>query len=256
LPSQCHFSIAMAQLRCTTANEQERERLMQEREQLLTMQAIFSAQQQHACIQHMGIVARAAQAFTPPPGLTPLAPAKTRSLGARRKQVSLAENIRDDVSTRSGSVMSVESASITNTVVMRNIPNRFSHSTLAAVLDNNGFYGEYDLIYVPMDFATGVSYGYAFVNLTSANAVSEFVACFDGFSDWGGPSKKVCKVVPCDSNESVEERVERYRNLRAMHPSVPDAFKPVLYSGGQRVPFPAPTKQIRQPSFRSSGQKE
>jgi len=246
----------MVQLRCTAAVEQEKEQLMQEREHLLTMQAIFSAQQQQACIQHMGMVVEAARAFTPPPGLSLPAPAKTRSLGARRKTVKTADNINDDVSTRSGSIMSIESASITNTVIMRNIPNRFNHSTLAAVLDNNGFYGEYDLIYVPIDFATGVSYGYAFVNLTSADAVSEFVACFDGFSAWGGPSKKVCKVVPCDSNESIDERVERYRNLRAMHPSVPDAFKPALYFGGERVPFPAPAKQIRKPSFRNSGQKE
>jgi hypothetical protein len=244
----------MAQFLCPVAIEQERERLMKEREQLLAMQALLVAKQQQACIQHMGMVVPTPRGFMPPPGLAPPAPAKTRSPGACRKQVKFADDISDDASTCSGSVKSVEVAG--TTVIMRNIPNRFSHATLAAVLDNNGFSGEYDLIYVPVDFATGVSYGYAFVNLTSADAVEEFMSCFDGFSNWGGPSKKVCQVVPCDSNESLSERVERYRNLRVMHASVPDAFKPVLYSGGQRVPFPAPTKQLRPPRVQSSGQKQ
>merc|ERR1712070_535339 len=122
--------------------------------------------------------------------------------------------------------------------------------------DNNGFNGEYDLIYIPFDPATGVSSGYANVNLKSSKAKEEFTAFFDGFSNWGGPSKKVCQVVPSDSDESISERVERYRNLRVMHDSVPDAFKPVLYSGGKRVPFPAPTKQLRPPRVQSSGKEE
>lgn len=227
---------------------------MKEREQLLAMQALLVAKQQQACIQNMGMVAPTPRSFMPPPGLAPPAPAKTRSSDACRKQVKFADDISDDASTCSGSVKSADGAG--TTVILRNIPNRFSHSTLAAVLDNNGFSGEYDLIYVPVDFATGVSYGYAFVNLTSAEGVEEFMACFDGFSNWGGPSKKVAQVVLCDSNESLSERVERYRNLRVMHASVPDAFKPVLYSGGQRVPFPAPTKQLRPPRVQNSGQKE
>jgi hypothetical protein len=227
---------------------------MQEREQLLAMQAVIVAKQQQAFISNMGMVVPTPCAFMPPPGLAPPAPAKICSHDAGRKQVKFADDVSDDASTCSGSVKSVEGAG--TTVIVRNIPNRFSHSTLAVVLDNNGFSGEYDLIYVPVDFATGVSYGYAFVNLTSAEAVDEFMTCFGGFSDWGGPSKKVCQVVPCDSNESLSERVERYRNLRVMHASVPDAFKPVLYSGGQRVPFPAPTKQLRPPRVQSAGQKK
>jgi hypothetical protein len=243
----------MAQFLCPFAIEQERDRLMKEREQLLAMQAILIAKQQQAYIQNMGMAIPSPQTFMPPPGLELPAPANMRSPDACKKQVKFADDISDDASTCSGSAQSDMSGT---TVIMRNIPNRFSHSTLATVLDNNGFSGEYDLIYVPIDFATGVSYGYAFVNLTSADAVEEFKACFEGFSNWGGPSKKVCKVVPCDSNESLEERVERYRNLRVMHASVPDTFKPVLYSGGQRVPFPAPTKQLRPPRVQTSVQKE
>jgi hypothetical protein len=238
--------LAMAQFLYPTAIEQERERLMQERDQLLAMQSML--------IARMGMVFPTPRSFMPPPGLVSPAAAKTRSPAACKKQVKFADDVSDDASTCSGSFRSADAAG--TTVIMRNIPNRFSHSILASVLDKNGFSGEYDLIYVPIDFATGVSYGYAFVSLTSADGIEEFMACFDGFSDWGGPSKKVCQVVPCDSNESLSERVERYRNLRVMHASVPDSFKPVLYSGGQRVPFPAPTKQIRPPRIQSSGRKE
>lgn len=181
-------------------------------------------------------------------------PAKIRAPEACKKQCRFADDISDNASTCSGSDKSSEAA--ITTVVMRNIPNRFSHVTLTTVLDNHGFSGAYDLVYVPVDFATGVSYGYAFVNLTSAEGVEGFIAHFDGFSDWDGQSKKVCRVVPCDSNESPSERIERYRNLRVMHASVPDTFKPVMYSAGQRVPFPAPTKKLRPPRVQGAGQKE
>lgn len=154
----------------------------------------------------------------------------------------------------SSEVMS-DSDFIGTTVIVRNIPNRFSHGSLAAVLDTHGFSGLYDLIYVPIDFATGVSFGYAFVNLTSVDEAERFIARFDGLK-WGGASKKVCGVVRCDDGESPSERVERYRNLPVMHSSMPDSFKPAMYAGGQRVPFPPPTKKLRAPRVQCQGKKE
>jgi len=165
----------------------------------------------------------------------------------------------DVASTCSGSADCSEVTSnsdvLGTTVIMRNIPNRFSHTGLAAVLDTNGFSGVYDLIYVPLDFATGVSFGYAFVNLSSVEESERFIASFDGFK-WGGSSKKVCAIVRCCDNESPSERVERYRNLPVMHSSVPDSFKPALYSGGQRVSFPAPTKRLRVPRMQCPAKKQ
>lgn len=186
-----------------------------------------------------------------PPALPPLqlqvfsaAPTVPELLNASQKRLG-SDNVSDLASTCSADVAS--SSDICTTVIMRNIPNRFSVAALAAMLDKHGFCGAYDLIYLPVDFATGVSFGYAFVNLTTNEKAERLIATFDGFSQWGGSSKKVCCVVPCHDNETPSERVERYRNLPVMHSSVPDAFKPAMYFAGQRVPFPSPTKTLRPP---------
>jgi hypothetical protein len=244
----------MAQVLCPVDVQQERIRLLKEREQLLAAQAALIAKQRDDWIQSMGMAVPTHQSFGPPPGLEAPAPAKTRSFG---KTVKFADDLSDDASTCAGTFQSVEDLEDEGTTVnMRGIPTGLTHATLAAVLDKNGFNGEYDLIYVPIDLATGVSSGYATVNLKSADAKSDFMAYFDGFSNWGGLGEKACQVVPTDSSEGLSERVERYRNLRVMHDSVPDAFKPALYAGGERVPFPAPTKELRPPRIQSSGQKQ
>lgn len=229
--------------------QQNVERLLQERNQLLALQASLYAQQ-HAYAQM--VAAPVAPAFSTPPGL--LIPPCQKP----RKSVAFDDN-SDVASTCSGSAESTEVASnidaLGTTVIMRNIPNRFSHTGLAAVMDTKGFSGVYDLIYVPLDFATGVSFGYAFVNLSSVEEADRFIASFDGYK-WGGSSQKVCAVVRCCDEETPSERVERYRNLPVMHSSVPDSFKPALYSAGQRVPFPAPTKRLRVPRIQCPAKKE
>lgn len=242
--------------------QQERELLIKQRDQLLATWASLMAQQK-AYVDYASVPAvpvfkpphplPTVPAFRPPPGLS--LPSQehvqtANACGKHRRKVG-SEDLSDVASTCSGSADSSEVASNSDasstTVIMRNIPNRFSHAALAAVLDKHGFFGAYDLVYLPFDFSTGVSFGYAFVNLITADEAERFTASFDGFSQWGGSSQKVCRVVPCHDNETLSERVERYRNLPVMHSSVPDSFKPVLYSAGQPVPFPAPTKRLRPP---------
>jgi hypothetical protein len=235
--------------------QQKKELLLKERSELLVS---LHAQQQ-ACAQmeffRYGLSAPFPPTFRPPPGLS--LPSQTAHHVAHSSQKQFTKVCSDDdsdhASTCSGCAESFEAASVSDsigsTVIMRNIPNRFSQAMLAAVLDKHGFFGMYDLIYVPVDFATGVSFGYAFVNLISAEEAERLMASFDGFK-WGGASKKVCGVTLCDDNESPSERVERYRNMPVMHSSVPESFKPAIYSGGQRVPFPAPTKRLRAPRMK------
>lgn len=250
--------------------QQKKESLLKERSELLAMQASLLAReqasllaQQQAYVQYgflrRGFSAPMSPAFRPPPGLSlsPQAEAFAADACQKQRKNASCDDYSDRASTCSGSAESCEvisnSDSAGTTVIVRNIPNRFSQAALAAVLDKEGFVGVYDLIYVPVDFATGVSFGYAFVNLTSVDEAERFLASFDGFK-WGGASKKVCGVALCDDNESPSERVERYRNLPVMHSSVPDHFKPAMYSGGERVPFPVPTKRLRAP--RIQGKKE
>jgi len=136
------------------------------------------------------------------------------------------------------------------TMMVRNFPNCYTRSDLIKVLHDHGFGFSYNLVYLPIDFSTSASFGYAFVNFVSSAEAMRFQAHLQGFSDWGVKSQKVCDVAWSDANQGLVPHVERYRNSPMMHPSVPDEFKPILCHNGMRVPFPPPTKQLRAPRNR------
>mmetsp|Transcript_41091 Transcript_41091/g.119015 ORF Transcript_41091/g.119015 Transcript_41091/m.119015 type:complete len:135 (+) Transcript_41091:2-406(+) len=130
---------------------------------------------------------------------------------------------------------------------MRNLPNNYTRSMLLEMLDQEGFVGAYDFVYLPVDFQRGCGLGYAFVNLVDASLVPRFRAAFEGFSRWSVRTGKVCQVTWSDRGQGLRANIKRYRNSPVMHASVPDDYKPCLFSDGKRVPFPAPSKQLRKP---------
>lgn len=136
------------------------------------------------------------------------------------------------------------------TVMMRNIPNRYTQHMLLTLIDDMGFKGRYDFVYLPMDFRNGVNLGYAFVNLVSHPDALQMMSTFQGFSKWFFDSAKVCEVAWAAPHQGLEEHVERYRNSPVMHPTMPDEYKPMMFRDGVRVPFPPPTKAIRAPKLR------
>mmetsp|Transcript_38517 Transcript_38517/g.101854 ORF Transcript_38517/g.101854 Transcript_38517/m.101854 type:complete len:420 (-) Transcript_38517:196-1455(-) len=138
------------------------------------------------------------------------------------------------------------------TVMLRNIPNRYNSGTLIGLLDEHGFRGLYDFVYLPMDFQNGVNLGYAFVNLPAHQDALRFKEVFHGFSDWRFDSAKVSEVSWAHPHQGLEEHVERYRNSPVMHQSMPDEYKPMIFLNGQRTPFPQPTRAIKAPKLRLS----
>jgi hypothetical protein len=135
--------------------------------------------------------------------------------------------------------------------MMRNTPNNMTRDALVELLDAHGFGGCYDLVYLPMDFQTEAGLGYAFINLFTQDEAERILQYFEGFADWGVVSDKVCKMTWSDL-DGLQGHVDRYRNSPVQHESVPDKFKPALFNkDGERVPFPAPTKKIRAPRFKT-----
>jgi len=134
------------------------------------------------------------------------------------------------------------------TLMLRNLPSCFSREGLLETLDFCGFAGTYDFVYLPIDFHSGAGLGYCFVNMVNSQQAEALISQLQGFSDWkGSTSQKVLDVCWSDPHQGLDMLIDRYRNSRVMHGSVPDHYKPVLFENGVRVPFPRHTKRIRPP---------
>jgi len=136
------------------------------------------------------------------------------------------------------------------TVMLRNMPNNYSRTMLLELLDAEGFAGQYDFLYLPMDFQSRASLGYAFINFTSSDSAESFWRVFEGYSNWAIPSRKMSGVSWSGPHQGLEAHIERYRNSPVMAESTPDEYKPILFDCGVRIPFPAPTRRIRAPRVR------
>merc|ERR1712226_682166 len=141
------------------------------------------------------------------------------------------------------------------TIMLRKLPADFTRSSLVEVLEDEGFEGSYDLVYVPMDFSCQCCLGYAFVNFLAESDAARCWTVFDGFSEWGTPCDKKCEVMWSQPHQGVEVLIERYRNSPVMHESVPDEWKPAYFIDGVQVEFPQPTKKIKAPQMKARNKK-
>ena len=83
------------------------------------------------------------------------------------------------------------------TVMLRNIPNKYTRSGLLTALVERGFDPSIDCnnLYLPMDAGSGCNLGYAFLNFTSHEKAMSFMKQFDGCRLPSAGSRKVCSVV-------------------------------------------------------------
>merc|ERR1719420_1358326 len=85
-------------------------------------------------------------------------------------------------------------ALLRTTVMMRNLPNKYTQDSLIALINEQGFEKKFDFFYLPIDFRNKVNIGYAFVNFTTSEDAVTFMRKFDGYNNWPYNSRKVCKV--------------------------------------------------------------
>lgn len=132
------------------------------------------------------------------------------------------------------------------TVVAKHFPLKYTKDMLLELLDSHGFSKKYDFIYLPIDFATQRSFGYAFINFITHEDAIEFLQFFNGFSSLTVCSKHA-GAAEWSGSQGLEEHIERYRNSPTIHDSLPDYMKPAIYEDGERVAFPPPTKVVKVP---------
>lgn len=136
------------------------------------------------------------------------------------------------------------------TVMLRNLPPEYKRDMVVELLNREGFERLFDFVYMPMNLRTMASFGYVFVNFTSPIVADQCRSVFQGLTRWAIESDKVCDVLWSDEQQGLSSNIERYRNSPVMHESVPEECKPIVLANGQRAPFPAPTKRLREPRIR------
>jgi len=137
------------------------------------------------------------------------------------------------------------------TVMLRNIPNNYTRELLIELLDVHGARPSYNMVYLPIDFASNAGFGYAFVNFVAQKEAEAFMDRVQGFRSWSVSSEKVLEATWSSAHQGIESHIARYRNSPVMHASVPDEQRPALFKDGVRIPFPTPTKKLKAPRPRN-----
>merc|ERR1712032_622430 len=116
--------------------------------------------------------------------------------------------------------------------------------------DGNGFTARFNFLYLPFNFNQRQSMGYAFVNMVTTQDAQLAWKRFHGYQQWNIPSNKACEVSWGDLAQGLEANIKRFQDSPVMHQDVPDEWKPMLFSDGNHVAFPDPTKAIRRPRLK------
>jgi hypothetical protein len=151
-------------------------------------------------------------------------------------------DVSDDDSSAWGSES--DSSQSRTTLLLKQLPAEYTRSRLTAMLDQNGFQGLYNFVYVPLDLHTRAAFGFAFVNFETPTCALQAMSKLAVWMD-----------VQWSAQQGLETQIERYRNSPIMHDSVHDDFRPQLFAAGLRQPFPRPTKELEPPAQESRAEK-
>jgi len=142
------------------------------------------------------------------------------------------------------------------TVMLRNIPNRYTRDMLTERMDAS-YKGQYDFVYLPIDFNSKCNMGYAFINFGTAASAAAFMHEFHGKRTKivlpGFSSAKVCEV----SYARVQGRDANMENLRdekfVEKLSERPEWQPLFYDDdGKEIPF-SKTLGTTSPSGKKKG---
>lgn len=135
-------------------------------------------------------------------------------------------------------VMESPDPSISTTVMLRNIPNKYTCEMLLDQFRDFGFTSsEFDFFYLPIDFRNKCNVGYAFVNFVHHDRAVDFMDKFENYHLPATNSHKVCTV--CWARvQGRDSNILHYRDS----PILPE-YRPWLFvtPSGERESFPEPS---------------
>lgn len=129
------------------------------------------------------------------------------------------------------------------TVMLRNLPNRYSRSDLLERLSSMGLEGSFDVLYLPLDYRSGYNLGYAFVNALGPAEVSLLGGVLSGLR-WEPPP---CSKVAAVCYARVQGRDALINHLLEAHfPQNPES-QPLVFVGRDhwgRATDPVPLSEL------------
>eukprot|EP00928_Gymnodinium_smaydae_P009179 TRINITY_DN13398_c1_g3_i1.p1 TRINITY_DN13398_c1_g3~~TRINITY_DN13398_c1_g3_i1.p1 ORF type:complete len:480 (+),score=120.26 TRINITY_DN13398_c1_g3_i1:181-1620(+) len=134
------------------------------------------------------------------------------------------------------------------TVMLRNIPNKYTREMLIKQLSQD-FSGQFDFMYLPIDFKNKCNVGYGFINFRTPEYCDLFVMKFHGVDVRkclpGLNSRKIVEVTPARV-QGLIENVRRLKNSPVMNQLVDHPeWMPLLFNeDGEQEPFPNPDQPL------------
>jgi len=111
------------------------------------------------------------------------------------------------------------------TVMIKNLPSKYTPRLLMSELDNAGFMGQYDYLYIPTGSRKGKNRGFAFVNFASMAIAENFRCTFDGATLALHPVRRPLVIVPAD----IQGWANNVQHQQAA-PTHPCRMTPVFFS--------------------------
>mmetsp|Transcript_70005 Transcript_70005/g.196174 ORF Transcript_70005/g.196174 Transcript_70005/m.196174 type:complete len:232 (+) Transcript_70005:220-915(+) len=95
------------------------------------------------------------------------------------------------------------------TLMIRNIPNHFTQKQLIGELENLGFAGSFDFLYIPLDKGTMSNVGYAFVNFVAPEWAAK---CTEAFKDYRFKRHRKVAATSVAHLQGFEANLAHYQN--------------------------------------------
>lgn len=130
------------------------------------------------------------------------------SFGKRHELVPKKANLKEQFE-------KTESKSVT-TLMLRNVPNAYDRETLMEELDQLGFAGCFNFLYLPIDSATKNNVGYAFVNFNDEKMSEDCMNNMTGYFFKGQPyNRRRAAIVSVAHLQGLEANLEHYSRTQA-----------------------------------------
>ncbi|OVA07512.1 RNA recognition motif domain [Macleaya cordata] len=153
----------------------------------------------------------------------------------------------------------VSGEDIRTTLMIKNIPNKYTSKMLLAAIDEN-HKGTYDFLYLPIDFKNKCNVGYAFINMVSPSHIVPFYQAFNGKKWEKFNSEKVASLAYARI-QGKAALVTHFQNSSLMNED--KRCRPILFhsegteTGDQIIPEGFPSNNlnicVRQPDGSYSG---